>query len=80
MRFFSGTFWRVAKGGPFSVSKWLEFFRWIATHRAFRKYVTETQGIPEGQDPKKPPFEDADGSMDASFQLAKAGGVPVAAL
>ncbi len=59
MKFFTRTFWRVAKGGPFSMSKWLEFFRWIATHRAFRIYVTQTQGVPEGQDPRKPPFDDA---------------------
>jgi radical SAM superfamily enzyme YgiQ (UPF0313 family) len=78
MRFFCGTFWRVAKGGPFSVSKWLEFFRWIATHRAFRKYVTETQGVPEGQDPKKPPFEDAEGSVDANSKLEKTKEIPVA--
>lgn len=54
--FFLRTFWRVACGGPFSVGKWLEFFRWIATHRAFRKYVTETQGDPEGMNPDQPPF------------------------
>lgn len=60
MRFFLGTFWRVAKGGPFSVGKWLEFFRWIATHKAFREYVTLTQGVPEGQDPQRPPFKNAD--------------------
>jgi len=56
VRFFTSTFWRVAKNGPFSVGKWLEFFRWIATHRAFRKYVTETHGIPEGVNPQEPPF------------------------
>ncbi len=55
-RFFIRTFWRVLKGGPFSVSKWLEFFRWIATHRAVRKYVLETHGVPEGADPARPPF------------------------
>ncbi len=54
--FFLKTLGRVARGGPFSMGKWLEFFRWIATHRAFRKYVTETQGDPEGMDPKQPPF------------------------
>ncbi|MBU9888736.1 MAG: B12-binding domain-containing radical SAM protein [Candidatus Omnitrophica bacterium] len=59
VRFFLGTFWRVAWGGPFSVSKWLEFFRWIATHKAFREYVIMTQGIPEGQDPKRPPFDES---------------------
>lgn len=79
-RFFSGTFWRVAKGGPFSVGKWLEFFRWIATHRAFRKYVIETQGVPEGQDPKKPPFENADGPKGANSKPIMTKEVPVAAL
>ena len=57
MKFFLRSFWRVATGGPFSMGKWLEFFRWIATHRAFRKYVTETHGIPEGAEPSKPPFD-----------------------
>ena len=56
IKFFYGSMWRVAIGGPFSVGKWLEFFRWIATHRAFRKYIIETQGDPEGMDPQKPPF------------------------
>lgn len=54
--FFLRTFRAVAVGSPFSVSKWLEFFRWIATYRAFRKYVMETHGIPEGANPKLPPF------------------------
>ena len=54
--FFVNTFWRVAKGGPFSNGKWLEFFRWIATHKAFREYVIQTQGIPESADPNQPPF------------------------
>lgn len=54
--FFIRTFWKVLKGGPFSMGKWLEFFRWIATHRAFRKYVSENHGIPEGADPAEPPF------------------------
>ena len=62
------------------MSKWLEFFRWITTHRAFRQYVTETQGIPEGQDPKKPPFEGADEPKDASSKLMKPKEVPVVAL
>lgn len=57
MKFFTGTFWRVATGGPFSMGKWLEFFRWIATHKAFREYIIKTQGVPEGQDPDCPPFE-----------------------
>lgn len=55
-RFFTKTFWRVATEGPFSVGKWLEFFRGIATHRAFHEYVTETHGSPEGVDPSTPPF------------------------
>ena len=59
MEFFVKTFLRVAAGGPFSNGKWLEFFRWIATHRAFRKYVIETHGVPEGKDPRHPPFSDA---------------------
>jgi len=57
MHFFLRSFWRVAASGPFSVGKWLEFFRWIATHRAFRKYVLETHGEPEAMDPHLPPFE-----------------------
>jgi hypothetical protein len=56
-KFFVETFWRVLIGGPFSYGKWLEFFRWIATYRAFRKYVVETHGIPEGRDPADPPFK-----------------------
>ncbi|MBN1688510.1 MAG: DUF4070 domain-containing protein [Candidatus Omnitrophica bacterium] len=56
IKFFTSSFWRVATGSPFSVGKWLEYFRWIATYRAFRKYVIETHGFPEGVDPKKPPF------------------------
>ncbi|MBI4115012.1 MAG: radical SAM protein [Candidatus Omnitrophica bacterium] len=56
MGFFIRSLWRVATNGPFSVGKWLEFFRWIATHRAFRKYVTEIHGVPEGVDPESPPF------------------------
>lgn len=83
-RFFLGTFWRVATGGPFSVGKWLEFFRWIATHKAFRAYVTKTQGVPEGQDPKRPPFQDAEivaggqPSRDNSSDPKRAEGEPVA--
>lgn len=64
--FFLKTFGRVARGGPFSVGKWLEFFRWIATHRAFRKYVMETQGDPESADPAKPPFSDEAVSRELS--------------
>src|SRR5512132_1081731 len=41
-QFFTNTFRRVASGSPFSVSKWLEFFRWIAAYRSFRQYVTST--------------------------------------
>jgi len=59
MTFFLGTFWSVLTGGPFSMGKWLEFFRWIATHRAFRKYVTEVHGLPEGVHPSRPPFGSA---------------------
>ncbi|HNX68964.1 MAG TPA: radical SAM protein [Candidatus Omnitrophota bacterium] len=73
--FFLKTFLRVATGGPFSVGKWLEFFRWIATHRAFRKYVTETQGDPEDMNPAEPPFpvdaakEDPDSMPDKELVL-----------
>ncbi len=88
MRFFVGTFWRVATGGPFSVGKWLEFFRWIATHKAFREYVTQTQGVPEGQDPKNPPFEDAgtaagtplSGQKDPGSEASKGAAVEAGAL
>jgi len=66
MRFFIKTFWRVATGGPFSVGKWMEFFRWIAAHVAFRKYVKLTQGIPEGVNPKEPPFTEAFAQPPAS--------------
>ena len=85
MKFFAGTFWRVATNGPFSMGKWLEFFRWIATHRAFRQYVTQTQGVPEGQDPKRPPFGDVNGvtgaqrPTDKSSDLEGSEGKPVAA-
>ena len=54
--FFLGSFWRVATGSPFSTGKFLEYFRWIATHRAFRKYVLETHGDPETVNPNKSPF------------------------
>lgn len=56
MWFFVSSFFRVAAGGPFSVGKWLEYFRWIATHRAFRKFVMENHGLPEAMDPKTPPY------------------------
>lgn len=56
IRFFARTFWRAARSGPFSFGKWLEFFRWMATYRSFRKYIIETQGIPEEVDPDQPPF------------------------
>jgi hypothetical protein len=68
MQFFLQSFWRVARGGPFSVGKWLEFFRWIATHRAFRKYVLETHGEPEVMDPDCPPFEHAHLSVPLLLQ------------
>ncbi len=57
--FFIQSFKQVAASGPFSAGKWLEYFRWIATHRAFRKYVVETHGIPEWMDPASPPFTTA---------------------
>ena len=55
-RFFIQTFKKVLKNGPFSVGKWLDFFRWMATYRSFRKYVSEVHGIPEGKHPNFPPF------------------------
>lgn len=64
MKFFVKTFWRVAAGGPFSHGKWLEFFRWIATHRAFRNYVIEAHGVPEGRDPNHPPFTEVPARLD----------------
>ncbi|MCB9800230.1 MAG: DUF4070 domain-containing protein [Candidatus Omnitrophica bacterium] len=45
-----------ASKGPSSMGKWLEFFRWIAAYRSFRKYVSETHGVPETADPNSPPF------------------------
>ena len=57
-KFFTSAFWSVAKGGPFSMGKWLEFFRWIASYRAFRKYVIETHGVPEVMDPESLPYTD----------------------
>lgn len=54
-RFFMQTFDRVAKCGPFSEAKWLEFFGWMANYCSFRKYVTEAHGLPEGADPLDPP-------------------------
>ncbi len=56
-RFFTRTFKQVASSGPFSTGKWLEFFRWVATYRSFRQYVTKTQGVPETADPRQPIFE-----------------------
>lgn len=56
-KFFLDTFSKAAQG-PFSMGKWLEYFRWIAAYRSFRKYVVETQGIPELMDPDTPPFKD----------------------
>ncbi len=64
MKFFVSAFWRTATGGPFSVGKWLEFFRWIATHRAFRNYVIRTHGIPESADPLRPPFTQEEAALD----------------
>jgi len=55
--FFTSTFARVWKGGPFSVGKWLQFFMWTANHRAFRDYVIKTHGIPETADPQRSPYE-----------------------
>lgn len=69
MKFFVKTFLRVAQGGPFSYGKWLEFFRWIATYRAFRQHVTEVHGVPEGQDPSCPPFQ---GVVPKSLEPAEA--------
>ena len=69
MQFFLRSFWQVATNGPFSMGKWLEFFRWIATHRAFRKYVLETHGEPETMDPNRPPFEKIHSSAPLSLKL-----------
>lgn len=55
-QFFTRSFAKAARG-PFSMGKWLEYFRWVAAYRSFRKYVTETHGDPETADPSKPPFE-----------------------
>ncbi len=60
LKFFVSTFIRVAKSGPFSVDKWLDFFRWMASHRALREYVIKTHGCPEDVDPNEPPFVSAD--------------------
>lgn len=62
--FFLSTFSRVLRQENFSVSKWLEFFRWTASYRAFRQYVTDTHGIPEQADPELPPFTSA---LDENF-------------
>ena len=74
MKFFVRTFLRVAGGGPFSFGKWLEFFRWIASYRAFRLYVSEVHGVPEGKDPARPPFvnltEDASESVAIANRLS----------
>lgn len=53
--FFLETFSKTVKG-PFSMGKWLEYFRWIAAYRSFRIYVTETHGLPELMNPEEPPF------------------------
>ncbi len=56
-RFFTQTFGAVAKNGPFSVGKWLEFFRWMASYRSCRQYVSDKHGLPEGVDPEAPLFQ-----------------------
>lgn len=58
-RFFIKSFQQVAQGSPFSVGKWLEYFRWTATHRAFHDYVTQTHGCPEAVDSNANPFPEA---------------------
>ena len=63
IRFFYGTLARVVRCGPFSVGKWLEFFRWIATYYSFRQYTIQTQGTPEGMDPNDPPFSVGDNDV-----------------
>ena len=77
MHFFVRSFYRVLIGGPYSVGKWLEFFRWIATYRAFRKYVSETQGIPEGADPESPVFQDVARVLPSMRVYEPKGGVVV---
>ncbi len=68
-KFFTSSFSKVVKG-PFSVGKWLEYFRWAATYRSFREYVIKTQGIPEGMDPAIPPFSSEE--TEAPLTLAEA--------
>lgn len=70
--FFIRTFTQAAKG-PFSMGKWLEFFRWIAAYRSFRQYVTAAHGHPESADPRHPPF------MDETVAAAEAFCEPVPA-
>ncbi|MGI6241872.1 MAG: radical SAM protein [Candidatus Omnitrophota bacterium] len=77
IRFFYRTLWRVATGGPFSMGKWLEFFRWIATHRAFRKYVLETQGDPETMDPNTPPFSSSQHEMPGKLDTLEKTSVSI---
>jgi len=59
------------------VGKWLEFFRWIATHRAFRKYILETQGDPETMDPNTPPFSSSQSEIPEKLDILEEVSVPV---
>lgn len=59
MKFFLSTFWKTVFRGPFSFGKVLEYFRWIAAHRAFREYVLNEHGDPETVCPNTPPFQTA---------------------
>ncbi|MSR77511.1 MAG: B12-binding domain-containing radical SAM protein [Candidatus Omnitrophica bacterium] len=54
--FFSKTFSRIARQKNASSAKWIEFFRWMALYRAFRKYVEEKFGVPEAMRPDQPPY------------------------
>jgi len=80
MRFFCKTFWRVATESPFSVSKWLEFFRWIATHRAFHAYVKDHHGVPEAMDPASPPFKSGSSSSSKTSSSPVPEPMPVPAV
>lgn len=57
-RFFIGTMWRIAKTGPFSRAKWVEFVKWTAVYPSLRTYVTQHFGVPEGKNPARAPFMD----------------------
>jgi len=59
IKFFFRTFWKAVCHGPFSMGKVLEFFRWIAAHRAFYEYVVKEHGDPETVCPNTPPFQTA---------------------